>query len=143
MSKYSKTIYFYAALILCILEATILNLIIFMLSSSSGCLAMPGWRVRAVPRRARRLPSNWQGGAMGSLDQAQGCSPTAKTPAPAVRQEGASPVVTAVMKTLTILIGKKGMWRCPREHREPDKLSLRSGNGPTHLCNTQTPRDDN
>lgn len=108
MSTYSKTIYFCAALILCILEAAILNLIIFVLSSSSGCLAMPGWRVLALLHRARELPSNWQGGAMGSLDQAQGCSPTPNTPAPAAGQVGASPVVTAVMKTLKILIGKKG-----------------------------------
>lgn len=113
MSKYSKTIYFCATLILCILEAAILNLIIFVLSGSSGCLAMPGWRVLAVPHRARWLPSNWQGRAMGSLDQAQGCSPSPNTPAPVARQEGASPVAKAVMKTLITLIGKKGTQTCP------------------------------
>lgn len=143
MSKYSKTIYFCAALILCILEAAILNLILFMLFSSPGCLAMPGWQVLALLRRARWLPSNWQRGVMGSLDQAQGCSPTPSTPAPVARQEGTSPVVTAVRKTLKILIGKKGMQRCPQEHREPDKLALRSGNSPIHLYNTQTLHDDN
>lgn len=143
MSKYSRTIYFCAALTLCILEAAIFNLIIFVVSSSPGCLAMPGWRVLALPRRARRLPSNWQGGADGVPGPGWGCSPTPNTPAPAERWEGASPVDTAVTKTLKILIGKKGTWRCSWERREPDKLSLRSGNSPIHLCNTQTPRDDN
>lgn len=65
MSKYSKTVYFCAALILCILKAAILNLIIFVLSSSSGCLAMPVWRVLALPHRAQRLPSNWCDGVPG------------------------------------------------------------------------------
>lgn len=65
MSKYSKTIYFCATLILCILEAAILNLITSVLPSSSGCLAMPGCAGSAA--QSSWLPSNCQGVALGSL----------------------------------------------------------------------------
>lgn len=68
MSKYSNTVYLCAARILCILKAAVLNVIISVLS---GCLAMPGCCVLAMPHRARLLPSNCQEGERESLGQAK------------------------------------------------------------------------
>jgi len=112
MAKYSRTIYFCAALILCILEAAILNLIIFVLSSSSGCLAMPGWRVLALPCRACRLPSNWQG-CNGAPAPGSGTQPYFKHPCSCSKAGGSTASCYSCNENLKNINWEKGHVEVP------------------------------